>query len=338
MTNTNTNTNVLGVGNAIVDVLTHASEEFIADQHAKHGMEKGGMMLIETDRATQLYGEIGQATEMSGGSAANTIAIIAGLGGSASFIGKVADDQLGDVFAHDLQATGVQFTTPRLTDDVPTARCFILVTPDAQRTMNTYLGAAAQLNADDIDEAIVADAQVSYLEGYLFDKDHAKQAFRRVGELAHKHGNEVALSLSDSFCVERHRADFQDLVENHIDILFANEQEIMALYETETFEQAQDIISGKCKLAALTRGDKGSVILNQGETVTVNAVIPAKLEDTTGAGDAYAGGFLYGYTNGYSLKQSAELGTVMATEIISHMGPRTDKDLKVFTEGLKKAS
>ena len=212
------------------------------------------------------------------------------------------------------------------------------MTPDAQRTMNTYLGAAAELNADDIDESVVAAAEVSYLEGYLFDKDHAKQAFRRVGEMAHKHGREVALSLSDSFCVERHREDFQELVEHHIDILFANEQEIMALYQTETFEQAQDIIRGKCKLVALTRGDKGSVILTQGETITVKAVKPEQLEDTTGAGDAYAGGFLYGYTNGYSLKQSAELGTLLATEIISHMGPRTDKNLSVFTEELKKAS
>ncbi len=335
---TATKFDVLGVGNAIVDVLTHASEEFIADQHAKYGMMKGAMTLIDTMRAEQLYSDIAQATEMSGGSAANTIAIVAGLGASAAFIGKVAEDQLGDVFAHDLKATGVHFSTPRLKQHLPTGRCFILVTPDAQRTMNTYLGAAAEFEAEDVQEDIVSAAKVSYMEGYLFDKDAAKDGYRRVSEIARANGREVALSLSDPFCVERHREDFQDLVEHHVDIVFANEQEIIALYQTETFEQAQEIVRGKCKLVVLTRGPKGSVILCGDETIVIDAVEPVELKDTTGAGDAYAGGFLYGYTNGYGLKACGDLGSLLATEIISQMGPRTDKDLKIFTEQLKQAS
>lgn len=328
---------VLGVGNAIVDVLAHASDEFIADQHDKYGMQKGAMTLIDTERAEQLYGDIGPATEMSGGSAANTIALIAGLKGSAAFIGKVANDQLGDVFAHDLKAMSVHFSTPRLENDDPTGRCFILVTPDAQRTMNTYLGAAAIFKESDVERDVVAQAKVSYMEGYLFDKEPAKAAFRKVSEIARQNGRQVALSLSDPFCVERHRKDFQDLVEHHVDIVFANEQEVMALYETD-FESAKEIIRGKCDLVALTRGPKGSVILTKDQTITIEPVEPTELKDTTGAGDAYAAGFLYGYTNDYSLKACGDLGTALATEIISQMGPRTDKDLTVFTQDLKKAS
>lgn len=335
---TSTKFDVLGVGNAIVDVLTHASDEFIAEQNEKYGMMKGAMTLIDTERAEQLYGDIGQATEMSGGSAANTIAIVAGLGAEAAFIGKVAEDQLGDVFAHDLKATGVHFSTPRLKNNHPTGRCFILVTPDAQRTMNTYLGAAAEFEAEDVQENVVSAAKVSYMEGYLFDKEAAKDGYRRVSEIARANGREVALSLSDPFCVERHREDFQDLVDHHVDIVFANEQEIMALYQTETFEEAQEIVRSKCKLVALTRGPKGSVIISGNQTIKIDAIEPSELKDTTGAGDAYAGGFLYGYTNGYTLAECGNLGSLLATEIISQMGPRTDKDLKVFVEGVKKAS
>jgi sugar/nucleoside kinase (ribokinase family) len=313
---------LLTIGNALVDVLTHATDEFIDEQAAAHGMQRGGMTLISEPRAVELYSLMGPGTEMSGGSAGNTIAGFASFGGRGAYIGKVAQDQLGEVFKHDLKAQGVYFGTTPLAVGAPTGRCLILVTPDGQRTMNTFLGAAVELSPDDIDAETVADAAVTYLEGYLFDKDLAKEAFRTASKIAHDSGNRVSLTLSDSFCVGRHRADFLELVANHVDILFANDAELISLYETETFEQAVKAVKGHCEIAAVTRGEKGSVIIAGDQIVEVKAEPVAKVMDTTGAGDQYAAGFLYGFTQGMGLAQSGCLGSMAAAEVITHMGPR----------------
>jgi len=249
---------VVGIGNAIVDVLAHADDGFLA----RHGMTKGAMNLIDSDRAEALYAAIGPAVEQSGGSAANTIAGIASLGGRGAYVGKVADDQLGDIFAHDLESAGIHFATARLTGDAPTARSFILITPDRQRTMNTYLGACVALTPDDIDAETVGGGRVLYLEGYLWDRPAAKEAFLKAAKLAHLAGRKVALTLSDSFCVERHHESFLDLVQNHVDIIFANEAEITTLYRTKDFDEAMQVVRRLGKTAALTRSAKGSVVLD----------------------------------------------------------------------------
>lgn len=313
---------LLAIGNAIVDVLAQTDEAFIAAQSAAHGMEKGAMTLIDEARAVSLYADMPPGIESSGGSAGNTIAGFASFGGKGAYIGKVAKDQLGEVFSHDLKALGVKFDTAPLESGAPTARCLILVTPDGQRTMNTFLGACVNLSPADIDAALVQSARITYLEGYLFDPPHAKDAFRVASELAHQASRKVALSLSDPFCVHRYRAEFQTFVEDHVDILFANEEEAKALYESASFEAALESLKGKCEIIAITRGDKGSVILAGDKRIDIAPEAGVKVVDTTGAGDQYAAGFLYGYTQGMALDMCGRLGSLAAAEVISHMGPR----------------
>ena len=314
---------VAGIGNAIVDVLAHADDAFLA----RNGLSKGTMTLIDARRAAELYEAMGPAVEISGGSAANTLVALASFGGNGAFIGKVRDDQLGGIFGHDIHAAGVAFTTPAATGGAPTARCLIFVTPDAQRTMQTFLGACGELAPDDIDEATVANAQVTYLEGYLWDPPRAKEAFLKAARIAHKAGRKVALSLSDPFCVERHRAEFLDLVAHHVDILFANEHEIMSLFETESFDDVFHRAMGLCEIAALTRSEKGSVIVSREEIHIIDPVKSGPVVDTTGAGDAYAGGFLFGLTRGFDLAHCGRLGSLAAGEVISHVGARPERPL-----------
>lgn len=326
---------LVAIGNALVDVLAHAEEDFITQQDRVYGMKKGSMTLIDEKRAVGLYGEMGPAIESSGGSAGNTMAGFASFGGRGAYIGKVAADQLGAVFKHDMKAQGVEFNTTPLAAGAPTGRCLILVTPDGQRTMNTYLGAAVELGPDDIDVDLVASAKVTYLEGYLYDPPLAKEAFKYAAKIAHDAGHRVALTLSDSFCVDRHRADFLDLVENHVDILFANEAEIIALYETPTFEQAFKKVMDKCEVAALTRSEKGAVIVSGGKIVEVPAAPVGHVVDTTGAGDQYAAGFLYGFTQGMTTEMCGRLGALAAAEVIGHMGPRPEIS---YADLIKKAA
>ena len=323
------------IGNALVDVLADVSDDFIVEQQKSHpDMQRGGMTLINEARAAGLYGEISQNAEVSsGGSAGNTMAGFVSFGGKGAYIGKVADDQLGDSFRKDMESAGVYFGTPSLEDGVATGRCMVLITPDADRTMNTFLGAATELDPDDIDEAVIGNAKVTYMEGYLFDKSDAKQAFYKAARLAKKAGRKVSLTLSDSFCVDRHRDDFLDLVEEHIDILFANEDEIKSLYQTDDFEQALAHISKACEVAAITRSEKGSVILSSdGARHDIAAEPVGKVLDTTGAGDQYAAGFLYGYTQGCDLAECGRLGSAAAAEVISHIGPRPEKQYAQFVK------
>ncbi|PHS79274.1 MAG: adenosine kinase [Rhodospirillaceae bacterium] len=317
--------NVVGIGNAIVDVLAHADEDFLV----RHALNKGTMALIDSATADKLYKDMASAIECSGGSAANTIAGLASLGGRGAFIGKVKNDELGKVFKHDIEAIGVDFPTAPSTDGAATARCLINVTPDAERTMSTFLGACVELTAADVDEAVIRDAQVTYLEGYLWDGEEAKAAFVKAAEIAHAAGREVSLSLSDPFCVGRHRESFLELVEQHVDILFANEEEIKALYEVDTFDAALQYVRGHCKVSALTRGAKGSVIVVGDEIHLVDAEPGVNVVDTTGAGDAYAAGFLFGYTDGgqNDLAYCGRLGSIASAEIISHFGARPETPL-----------
>ena len=314
---------ILGIGNAIVDVLAPVDDAFIR----RHDMRKGGMTLIDGARAEEIYAAMPPAQETSGGSAANTCAVAAGLGASVAYFGRVADDQLGAVFRHDIGAAGVHFPTAPLLGAQPTARCMILVTPDGQRTMNTYLGACVAFGTAQLDEAVIADSAVTYMEGYLFDEPAAQAAFIRAAQLAHQAGRQVSITLSDAFCVDRHRAAFRDLVRNHIDILFANEAEICSLYECNTLADAVAQARADVKLAAVTRSEDGSLILRGSETVAVPAA-PAQVVDTTGAGDAYAAGFLAAYTAGRGLEACGRLGSLAAAEIISHFGARLQRDLR----------
>ncbi len=316
---------ILGIGNAMVDVTARVEDTFLS----RHDMHKGAMILVDAAAAEALYAAMPAGIESSGGSAGNTCAVAASLGARVAYLGKVAEDQLGNVFAHDIRATGVHFPSARLTGGAPTARCLILVTPDGQRTMNTYLGACVTFGEDDVDEDLVAAASVTYLEGYLFDPPAAQAAFRRAASAAHAAGRQVALSLSDAFCVARHRAAFRDLVSGHVDILFANETEITSLYEKNTFDEAAEAARADVALAALTRSEAGSVILRGSETVTV-AAEPARVVDTTGAGDAYAAGFLAGLTSGRSLSECGRIGSLAAAEVISHYGARPEADLKAI--------
>ncbi len=313
----------VGIGNAIVDVLSHAEEALLV----RLGLAKGAMTLIDGPRAEALYADMGPGVEVSGGSAANSMAGLAALGGQAAFIGKVRNDQLGGIFRHDIRAAGVSFDTPAATEGEPTARCLIFVTPDAQRTMNTYLGAAVDLGPEDIEEELVAAAKVTYLEGYLWDKPRAKEAFVKAAEVAHGAGRKVALSLSDPFCVERHRAEFRDLVDGHVDLLFANQVEVASLYQVDTFDDALQAVRGSCEVAALTRSEKGAVVLGNGEVHVADAEPVDKVVDTTGAGDLFAGGFLYGYTHGKGLYDCARIGAIAAAEVISHVGARPETSL-----------
>jgi len=316
-------TDVVGIGNAIVDVLAHAEEEFLI----RHGLNKGTMTLIDAERATSLYAAMGSGVEVSGGSAGNTIAGIASLGGRAGYIGKVGADELGRIFRHDIRANGVSFETPVATSTTPTARCLIFVTPDAQRTMNTYLGACIELTPEDIDPAVIAGARVTYMEGYLWDPPAAKKAFLKAARIAHDRGRKVSLSLSDPFCVDRHRQEFRELVRDHVDILFANEAEICSLWQTESFDAALQATRGLCEVAALTRSAKGSLILAGEQTHIVDAAPVDRVVDTTGAGDLFAAGFLYGYCRGLSPYDCGRIASLAAAEAISHFGARPERPL-----------
>jgi sugar/nucleoside kinase (ribokinase family) len=317
---------VTAIGNAIVDVLAKADDALLA----RYGLPKGGMSLIDAAQAEQLYAAMGPAVEASGGSAANTVAGVAALGGRAAYIGKVAADQLGDVFTHDIRAVGVTYDTPRLRDGLSTARSLIFVTPDAQRTMQTYLGATSQLGPEDVNMDYITSSRVVYLEGYLWDQPRAKDAMREAALTAKESGVLVSLTLSDAFCVARFRDEFLDLVEHHVDILFANESEILALYQVANFDDALQHVRGHTKIAALTRSEKGSVVLNADEVHVIDAVKGVHVVDTTGAGDQYAAGFLYAYTQGHDLGTCGRLGGAMAAEVISHYGPRPEADVKAL--------
>jgi sugar/nucleoside kinase (ribokinase family) len=315
---------VVGIGNAIVDVIAHADEAFLA----RRGLIKGTTRLIDALEADRLYAEMGPGVEMSGGSVANTMAGLASLGGRAGYIGLIRDDQLGRVFRHDITAAGVTYRMPAASAGPSTARCLILVTPDAQRTMNTYLGACVELGPEDLDRPLIESAQVLYLEGYLFDPPRAKVALRSAAEIAHGAGRKVSLSLSDPFCVERHRADFRALIADHVDILFANEIEIGSLYQTHDFEAAARAAARDCEVAVLTRSAKGSVVVAAGARHEIPPAPVARVVDTTGAGDLYASGFLYGLTHGRPLEICGRIGSLAAAEIISHIGARPERPLK----------
>ncbi len=320
---------VLGLGNAIVDVLARAEDDFLAAQ----SMAKGSMALIDEARAQSIYDAMGPAIEASGGSAANTIVGVAGFGARAAFIGKVKDDELGRAFAHDIRAAGVAFDTPPAADGPSTARCYVLVTPDGERTMNTYLGAAQDLHPNDVDPDVVASAAVTYLEGYLWDPPHAKEAFRKAAKIAHDAGRQVALTLSDAFCVGRYRAEFLDLIRGGtVDIVFANESELKSLYETADFDTAAKALRGEAKLAVVTRSEKGCVVLGKGGVDEVPAAPITRLVDATGAGDLFAAGFLFGLARGRDHATSAKLGALAAAEVIQHLGARPEASLKSLAE------
>ena len=321
---------VLAIGNAIVDVIATADEAFLAEQQ----LAKGSMRLIDAAEATRLYGAMGVAREMSGGSGANAAAGIAALGSKVAFVGRVADDQLGQVFAHDIRAAGVEYLTPFADTGNPTARCLILVTPDAQRTMNTFLGASQDLTRADVDYELVKAAGITYLEGYLWDPPLPREAMVVALEVARANHRKVAFTLSDAFCVERHRADFRDLADGRVDILFANETEICSLFEVADFDTAARAIAGKLPIAVITRGEKGAVVLAGGETIEVPAEPVAKIVDTTGAGDLFAAGFLHGLAQGRDLKVCAQFGAIAAAEVISHYGARPEADLKALAAKL----
>jgi sugar/nucleoside kinase (ribokinase family) len=311
---------VTAIGNAIVDVIAKAEDSLLA----KHNLPKGAMNLIDAEMAQKLYAIMGPAKEASGGSAGNTIAGIAALGGKTAYIGKVAADQLGEVFTHDIRAVGVTYDTTPLVGGLPTARSLIFVTPDAQRTMQTFLGATTQLGPEDVNMDYISSSKVVYLEGYLWDQPRAKTAMRDAAIKAHDTGVKVSLTLSDSFCVSRFRDEFLELAEKHVDILFANEGEILSLYQTDDFDAAVEQVRRHCEIAALTRSEKGSVVVSGNEVYTIQAVPGVTVVDTTGAGDAYAAGFLYAYTQGLDLATCGRLGGAMAAQVISTFGPRID--------------
>ncbi|HWJ96536.1 MAG TPA: adenosine kinase [Acidimicrobiales bacterium] len=315
---------VLGIGNALVDVLSTEEESFIE----KMDLVKGSMTLIDTERAEELYAAMGgDKTEMSGGSAANTLSGVASFGGRAAYIGRVKDDGLGKAFSHDLNSLGVHFSADLATDGDPTGRCMIVVTPDGERTMNTYLGASATLCADHLDLDLIGSAKVTFLEGYLFDRDDAKHAFHTAAAAAHAAGRKVSLTLSDSFCVDRHRDDFLTLVAEGVDILFANEEEIIKLYGVDTFDEGVDAVRGICDIAAVTCGRNGSVVVTKDELIQVEAHQVPKRVDTTGAGDLYAAGFLYGWSQDRPLAECGRLGSIAAAAVIGHIGPRPGMSL-----------
>jgi sugar/nucleoside kinase (ribokinase family) len=317
---------VVAIGNAIVDVIAPADEAFLAGE----GLAKGTMALIDETRARQLYGRMAPGMETSGGSGGNTVAGVASLGGRAAFIGKVADDQLGEVFAHDMRALGAAFDTAPLAGGPATARCLINVTADGERTMCTYLGACIELTAADVDPALIEGAQILYLEGYLFDPHEARRAFAKAAALARGGGRKIAITLSDAFVVERHREALMDFIAGQVDIVFANETEILALTQTGDFESAAKVIAGRVEIAAITRGAKGSVVLADGERRLVQAFPVERVVDTTGAGDQYAAGFLTAFAAGRPLEACGALGSLAASEVISHYGPRPRTSLKAL--------
>jgi adenosine kinase len=318
---------VLGIGNAIVDVIARTEDDFLV----KHGMHKGTMALIDEKRADAIYDAMGPAIEASGGSAANTIVGVASLGARAAFVGKVKDDELGRAFAHDIRAAGVAYDTPPASDGPSTARCYVLVTPDGERTMNTYLGAAQDLHPNDIDEAAIGAARITYLEGYLWDPPHAKEAFLKAAEIAHRAGRKVALTLSDAFCVDRWRDEFLDLIRKKTaDLVFANERELHSLYQTADFDSAVKAIKEDAYMAVITRSEKGCLVVTRNETTAVPALPVARVVDATGAGDLFAAGFLVGYSNSADHRTAARLGALAAAEVIQHMGARPETSLKAL--------
>ncbi|ARS28047.1 adenosine kinase [Sphingomonas sp. KC8] len=324
---TDTRLDIIAIGNAIVDVIAQADDAFIASE----GIAKGSMRLIDTDVATSLYGRMAPGLEASGGSAANTAAGAAALGARCAFIGQVAKDQLGDVFAHDIRALGVGFDTPARDAEPPTARCLILVTPDGQRTMNTYLGASQYLPAAALDADLIASAAILYLEGYLWDPAEPRAAMREAIAIARNAGRKVAFTLSDAFCIERHRDDFNALIANgDIDILFANEAEILSLNQTDDFDVAVAATAGKVECLVVTRSERGAIAIQQGERFAVPAAPVAKVVDTTGAGDLFAAGFLAGRAQGRTVDDSLTMGAIAAAEVISHFGARPVADIKAL--------
>lgn len=314
----------VAIGNALVDVLASVDEEFLVAEN----LVKGSMMLVDSDRSHHLYSRVTEVIEASGGSAANTAFGLASLGGRAGFIGKIADDKLGDTFIRDMNRVGVGFLKGATSTTEPTGRCIIAVTPDGQRTMSTFLGAASLLEPSDISQDAVAAGAVLFLEGYLFDRDEAKQAFRTAAAYAHAAGRKVSLTLSDSFCVDRHRSDFLTLISDDIDILFSNELELRSLYQTESFDVALEYLRQDCEFAAVTREKKGSIVINGHDLVQIKAEPVEQVVDATGAGDMYAAGFLYGFTRGKSIEECGRIGSIAASEVITHVGPRPNVPLR----------
>jgi sugar/nucleoside kinase (ribokinase family) len=319
---------VVAIGNAIVDIIGRCDDAFLA----KHGAPKGHMRLVDAPTIDTLYSGMGPAIEISGGSAANTMVGVASFGGKAAFIGKVAGDEFGRIFRHDIGAAGVRFDSKAVDGRAPTSRSLILVTPDGERTMNTFLGISTELDHGEVDPELIRQSGIVYLEGYLFDRPEAKAAFRQAADVAKTSGRRVALTLSDGFCVDRHREDFLALVDDGIDILFANEDEITKLYGTESFDDGVAEVRGRCEIAAVTRGAAGSVIVVGDETIEVAAQPVARLVDTTGAGDLYAAGFLFGLTAGRPLPDCGRLGSLAASAVIGHMGPRPGLSLAQVIE------
>ena len=320
---------MLGIGNAIFDVLVQTDEGFLS----RHGMAKGSMSLIDEERAAAIYRDMGVATEMSGGSAANTIVGIASLGARAAYVGKVRDDQIGRLYAHDIRAAGVTFETKPAADGPATGCSYILVTGDGERTMNTYLGAAQDLTPADIDADQVAASAILYLEGYLWDPKSAKEAFVKAAAIAHQAGRQVALTLSDSFCVDRYRDEFLELMRTDtVDLVFANEAELHALYQTADFDTALKQLRGDVRLAAVTRSEKGCVVASKQEVKAVPAFPIEKLVDTTGAGDLFAAGFLFGLSRGFGHENAGRLGALAAAEVIQHIGARPKVSLKALAQ------
>ncbi|MEO0977853.1 MAG: adenosine kinase [Pseudomonadota bacterium] len=322
---TETRFDALCIGNAICDVFAHVEEDFLV----RENLVKGSMRLIDTDEAVRLFDKMGQTVRISGGSAGNTAAGIASLGGNPAYFGKVAEDELGDSYYHDMNGTGVYFNTPRLTDGNPTARSMILITPDGERTMNTYLGACVEFGTGDVDEDVVAASAVTYMEGYLWDPEEAKKAFLKAADVAHANGRKVAITLSDSFCVDRYRSEFQGLLKDKVvDLMFANEHELKALYETADLDTAISAARDSGALTALTLGENGAMAFDSTETVKVSAQAVSSVVDLTGAGDLFASGFLFGLAREYKLGDAAELGCLCAANVISHVGARPERPLK----------
>jgi sugar/nucleoside kinase (ribokinase family) len=314
---------VIGIGNAIVDIIGRCDEAFLTDV----GAAKGSMRLIGADDIKQIYKKMGPAVEISGGSAANTIAGIASFGGKAAFLGTIADDEFGKIFLHDIRSIGVTFDVAPIANGAPTSRSLILVTPDGERTMNTFLGISTSLSEAQLNANLIRESEILYLEGYLFDEPQAKQAFHSALQTAKGSNRKVALSLSDGFCVDRHRGEFLKLIRSGIDILFGNESEIKSLYQTESFDLAAKNASEDAKLAVLTRGEKGSVIFCEAKSIEIAREYVRELVDTTGAGDLYAAGFLFGYAKGYDLAICGQLASLAASEVISHIGARPEVSL-----------
>lgn len=319
---------VIGIGNAIVDIIGRCDEAYLATI----GASKGSMRLVGADDVKNIYATMGSAVEISGGSAANTIAGVASFGGKAAFIGTIANDEFGKIFTHDIRSIGVEFDVTPIANGAPTSRSLILVTPDGERTMNTFLGISTSLDESQLNLDLIRESAILYLEGYLFDEPQAKQAFRKALQTAKAAGRKVALTLSDGFCVDRHRAEFLELIRSGIDIIFANESEIKSLYQTESFELASKNASKDAKLAVLTRSAKGSVIFSDGNAIEISPEPISELIDTTGAGDLYAAGFLFGYSKGYSLEICGRLASLAAAEIISHIGARPEIPLNQLAQ------